>query len=64
MLDYSANAGQAWRSVATLGLELDTAGDVVVAGLGSGNAELAYDNNGQEYLVPIDYAKFLAAKRR
>ncbi len=64
VLDYSENAGQTWGSVATLGLDFDTAGDVVVAGLGSGNAELADDNNGQEYLVPVDYSKFVAAERR
>jgi hypothetical protein len=64
-LSYSDTAGASWQTpVTALGGE---ASDPIVAGVGSGNAEVAYtastDDGSQEYLQPLNYAQLLAAQQ-
>ena len=66
MLSYSPNGGTSWNPAATVGLP-DGAADTIVAGVGAGNAELAYTHDNDEYLVPVSYAQsraVAAADRR
>ena len=63
VLSYSSDDGQSWQPVASLNLPAGV-GNAVLAGLGAGNAELAFATGGQEYLVAVPYPQLVAAQRR
>ena len=63
MLSYSPNGGRLACRSSCCTLPAG-AGSGVVAGTGAGDAELAYVNAGQEYLVAVPYPQFVAARRR
>jgi len=54
LLSYSPTGGASWPLPQRIGLT-QSAGDVNVAGVGAGNAELAYTAGPNEYLVPVSY---------
>jgi hypothetical protein len=62
--NYSNTAGASWPAPVGLG---DEAGDPVLAGVGGGNAEVAYTadlgDSSDEYLQPFSYTELLAAEQ-
>jgi hypothetical protein len=54
LLSYSPTGGASWPLPQRIGLT-QSASDVNVAGVGAGNAELAYTAGPNEYLVPVSY---------
>ncbi len=64
-LDYSATPTSSWPVPVTA---LTEGGDPVVAGVGSGNAEVAYNGNfgagSQEYLQALNYAQLYEAEHK
>jgi hypothetical protein len=58
-LSYSPTAGASWPDPLPSGITSD-AGDVIVAGVGTGSAQIAYNAGSsagtQEYLVPVSYS--------
>ncbi len=55
LLTFSPDGGAQWGSAALLNLP-ESESDPVIAGVGGGNAELAYDSGGEEYVVPLSYS--------
>ena len=57
-LDYGTDGGTAWGTPTTINLPAG-AGDVIAAGAGNGNVQLAYTGGGsQEYVAPINYSAY------
>jgi hypothetical protein len=65
VLDYSANGGATWGGAAVVPAQPSGSyGDQVIAGVGGGNAEIAYEANTgageQVFVLPVDYAAIVA----
>lgn len=56
VLAYSANGGATWSPLALVNLPVGASQQTIIAA-GGGNAEIAYTNGGQQYLVPVRYAQ-------
>ncbi len=56
----SATAGASWGAPVTTGIE--SASYPVLAGVGGGEAEVAYESGAHEYLEPVSYAALYAAQ--
>jgi hypothetical protein len=59
VLSYSSNAGASWTTPQPIGLTGD--GQFLVAGIGGGKADVAYNDGSQEYLLPVTYSQLGAA---
>jgi hypothetical protein len=66
VIDYSSNGGATWEGQTVAPPPYD--GDDVIAGVGGGNAEIAYDENpgtgNQVFLQPVNYQALVAANSK